>query len=61
MDITTKWENQMTEQTVTKQIDASLLCVLAMLCGFMVVSGAATGIVTFLWKCLTTSIMWFIM
>ena len=50
----------MTEQT--EQIDASLLCVLAMLCGFMVVSGAATGIVTFLWKCLKTlNIMWFIM
>lgn len=55
-----EWENKMTEQTVTKQSHAALLCCLAWLAGWMVVSGAATGIVTFLWDCLTTSIIWFI-
>ena len=60
MDITTEWENQMNEQTVTKQIDAALLCMLAMLCGFMFVSGAATSMVTFLWDMFTNVIMWFV-
>ena len=42
-----KWENEMSEQT--KQSHATLLCILAMLAGLMVVSGAATRMVTFLW------------
>ena len=33
----------------TKQSHATLLCILAMLAGLMVVSGAATRMVTFLW------------
>jgi hypothetical protein len=44
-----KWENEMNEQTITKQSHAALLCILAMLAGLMVVSGAATRMVTFLW------------
>ena len=60
MDITTKWENQMNEQTVTKQRDAALLCVLAMMGGWMVVSGVATSIVTFMWNWMTSGIMWFV-
>ena len=50
----------MNEQTITKQSHATLLCLLAMLCGFMVVSGAATGIVTFMWNWMTSGIMWFV-
>lgn len=49
----------MNEQTVTKQRDAALLCMLAMLCGFMFMSGAATT-VTFLWDMFTNAIMWFV-
>ena len=45
----------MNEQT--KQSHATLLCMLAMLCGFMVVSGAATSMVTFLWDGFTNIIM----
>jgi len=50
----------MTKQTVSKQSNAALLCFLAAMAGWMVVSGVATGIVTVVWNCLTTSIMWFI-
>ena len=50
----------MTEQTVTKQRDAALLCVLAMMGGWMVVSGVATSIVTFMWNWMTSGIMWFV-
>ena len=51
----------MSEQTITKQSHAALLCMLAMLCGFMFMSGAVTSVVTVLWDMFTNVIMWFVL
>jgi hypothetical protein len=49
--------NEQNEQTITKQSHAALLCLLAMLCGFMFMSGAVTSMVSFLWDGFTSIIM----
>jgi len=41
----------------TKQSHATLLCILAMLAGFMFMSGTATSMVTSLWDGLTNILM----
>ncbi len=50
-----EWENEMSKQT--KQSHATLLCILAMLAGFMFMSGTATSMVTSLWDGLTNILM----